>query len=898
MRLPKARVLLLISLAALSYVFIVYTISGTKHQLSTIRINNPKSNITERLEFDPERDDIWCESWAVVAPGDSKWASEAVRRQVMMYEWCLVIVFEEEPFETYDPRRFIGEGGNKAVVVITPQNARSLVKSEFVEAISWNYLGRKNIGYFYAITQGAKIIWDFDDHNLLKFWIPGAAPLGAPSIDASIPVAGRVDILEPHSHNVNNCSTWNPYPAMGSPRLPSWPRGLPLDDATNEQCSNTELRSATVSRESIAVLQSLSDRQPDADALYQAIMPFPFYFKRREMTTVLVPPYTLTPYNMQATLHFKAGFWALFLPTSLDSELSDIWRSYIGQRLFWEVGLRVGFIGRPLVVQERDIHISLGKASIKEKSVLHRKLINFLRSWRGNDSENTLTGRIKELWHALERNHFIGHEDDRMMHLWLQSLTKFGYQFPQLLFPNSVPESSNHKSGNLDSILANIFPHELQTEQNKYTARKNVPEYDDAVCQLDSITRSLTFWNSDIHFGSILDQPSFLGQLGHKVVIAVKHIHKNPNPFVWKMKGIHRYDRISNVLKKKFHDVEDQNNAIAERWIIDNFEFYKNDSKIAAVDAFLCLYQPGMCELWMPFNRTLVFLPAHRYNMGRCTIEQTNRLNEHLYMLSNMSHPKHVISASSKYDLEYLRHYTGLDVLPLYSYCFYVTNFTYAPSRNEILIFARETFGFNNWDERFLTDTKRVKIVNVKKLYKSYTFSELAKHRAVVFVAYAVMTYKLTELYTMGIPLFLPSLKYYRTIKSFGPDRTMFSFIWCKHRGSLNDTQMISHPTSIHPYSPNAMDKESEFYWLQLADFIQWPHITYFDSFEDLEHKLLTADFDKIHRLMVEENKRKKRELENNWCKVLNNIEKGRKVPQDYNKAIMELYGVSKLQVD
>ena len=478
--------------------------------------------------------------------------------------------------------------------LICPQNARRLVKSEFVEAISWNYPGRKNLGYFYAITHGAKIIWDFDDHNLLKFWIPGAAPLGAPSIDASIPVAERIDILEPHSRHINICSTWNPYPAMGAPRLPSWPRGLPLDDATNEQCSNSELRSATVSRESIAVLQSLSDWQPDADALYQAIMPFPFYFKRREMTTVLVPPYTLTPYNMQATLHFKAGFWALFLPTSLDSELSDIWRSYIGQRLFWEVGLRVGFIGCPLVVQERDIHISLDKASIKEKSVSHRKLINFLRSWRGNDSENTLTGRIKELWHALERNHFIGHKDGRMMHLWLQSLTKFGYQFPQLLsvFPNSVPESSNHKSGKLDSILANIFPHKLQIEQNKYTARKNVLEYDDAVCQLDSITQSLTFWNSDIHFGSILDQPSFLGQLGHKVVIAVKHIHKNPNPFVWKMKGIHRYDRISNVLKKKFHDVEDQNNTIAERWIIDNFEFYKNDSKIATVDAFLCLYQP------------------------------------------------------------------------------------------------------------------------------------------------------------------------------------------------------------------------------------------------------------------------------------------------------------------
>ena len=81
-----------------------------------MRLNNPKP---KRLEFGPEKDDIWCESWAVITPGDSKWASEAVRRQVTMYEWCLVIVFEEEPFKTYDPRWFIGEGGNKAIVTLS-----------------------------------------------------------------------------------------------------------------------------------------------------------------------------------------------------------------------------------------------------------------------------------------------------------------------------------------------------------------------------------------------------------------------------------------------------------------------------------------------------------------------------------------------------------------------------------------------------------------------------------------------------------------------------------------------------------------------------------------------------------------------------------------------------------
>ena len=901
--------ILLISLIALSLLYVMYSYSScgvadsqsrfrTVIQTYSLAINESSNGRfvarSARSDAFMINDHMRCQNWAVVAPVDSKWASEAVRRQVRMHDWCLVIVLEQEPSENYDTQWFAEEGGNKIVVILTPQNVElvsSLVDSEFMEVTTWDYIGRKNIGYYYAITHGAKTIWDFDDDNTLKFWIPDAAPPGAPSIEASLPVTERVNVLEPDH---TNCSTWNPYPAMGAPSPPSWPRGLPLDDATNEQCSCSELKPSSVTNESIAVLQSLSDRQPDADALYEAIMPFPFYFKKREMKTVLVPPYTLTPYNMRATLHFEVGFWALFLPTSLDRELSDIWRSYIGQKLFWETGLRVGFIGRPLVVQDRNIHILLDNAAIKNNSCKVRRLINFLRSWRGKES--IFIWRIQELWRALEQNGFISQKDVTMMNLWLQSLTKLKYKFPLLRYPNSFPEHTTHEIGEFDSTLAKIFPHEFEIK--RYTVRKNTPEYDDTICQLDSMASSLTFWNSDIHFGTMLDQSSFLGELGHKVVIAIKHIHKNPNPYVWKMKGIHRYDRISSVLKMKFRDVEDQNNAIKESWIMNNFKFYKRDPEITAVDAFLCLYQPGMCEMWMPFNKTLVFLPAHRYNMGRCTIERTKRLNEHLYMLSNMSHPNHVISASSKYDLEYLRHYTGLEVLPLYSYCLYVTNYTYAPSRNEIIIFARETHGFNNWDKRFLTDIKQVKIVNVNKLYKPYRFSDLVQHRAVVFLPYAVMTYKLTELYTMGIPLFIPSMKYYQTIKPFGRDRTMLSFIWCKNRGSLNDTQMLPHPSSTHPYSPNAMDEESEFYWLQLADFIQWPHITYFDNFDDLEQKLLTADFDKIHKLMVEENKRKRRELENNWCKVFNKIEKGRKVPQDYSKAIRDLYGVSRLQVD
>ena len=71
----------------------------------------------------------WCQKWAVVAPIDSEWASEAVRRQVRMQDWCLVIVFKRKPSKTYDTRWFDGEG-NKAVVSLTPDNVKVLGNSD------------------------------------------------------------------------------------------------------------------------------------------------------------------------------------------------------------------------------------------------------------------------------------------------------------------------------------------------------------------------------------------------------------------------------------------------------------------------------------------------------------------------------------------------------------------------------------------------------------------------------------------------------------------------------------------------------------------------------------------------------------------------------------------------
>ena len=90
---------------------------------SSSRSNQGFSEQSEGIDMEPKyawnlSSSVVCDRWAVVAPSDSEWASEAVRRQVRLLDWCLVVVFEREPSSTYDPGWY-PERDYKAIVYLT-----------------------------------------------------------------------------------------------------------------------------------------------------------------------------------------------------------------------------------------------------------------------------------------------------------------------------------------------------------------------------------------------------------------------------------------------------------------------------------------------------------------------------------------------------------------------------------------------------------------------------------------------------------------------------------------------------------------------------------------------------------------------------------------------------------
>ena len=109
----------------------------------------------------------------------------------------------------------------------------------------------------FAIANGADIIFDFDDDNLIKFWMEGASPDPVLDIDNSDVYgilgkrsdivtkvfellinqyilffyigSNKYGIIEPILKANNHCC-FNPYPMLGAPSSQiSWPRGLPLN---------------------------------------------------------------------------------------------------------------------------------------------------------------------------------------------------------------------------------------------------------------------------------------------------------------------------------------------------------------------------------------------------------------------------------------------------------------------------------------------------------------------------------------------------------------------------------------------------------------------------------------------------------------------------------------------
>jgi hypothetical protein len=212
-----------------------------------------------------------------------------------------------------------------------PVKKQLALSTPLATQLPFRHYSRKNLGYLLA--KDYDIIIESDDDNFPKenskennFW-----DFRTCQIDA--------DLIQ--------SSGWiNAYSYFTDKHI--WPRGFPLEKLTHQNNA-----SGTPASVHSPIQQGLADENPDVDAVYRMTMQLPVSFENRK--PVALGKNCWCPFNSQNTIWYKEAYPLLYLPSHCSFRMTDIWRSFIAQRVAWTCDWNITF--HPATVwQERNEH--------------------------------------------------------------------------------------------------------------------------------------------------------------------------------------------------------------------------------------------------------------------------------------------------------------------------------------------------------------------------------------------------------------------------------------------------------------------------------------------------------------------------------------------------------------
>lgn len=216
-------------------------------------------------------------------------------------------------------------------VYLSPEKQMTLGFSH-AAAIPWNCYDRKNIGYLFALREGAEIIYSTDDDNYPPEHWDSYVRLGKQSIEV-----------------VHSDSQWWNCCSLGDARIT--PRGYPVwlfRDESNYQFNKKDA--------DVAVQVGLWLDDPDVDAMTRLICnPVVTSYIDKDVALEIG---TMCPYNSQNTFISREMMPAHMLWCCARTSFyryDDIFAGYVGQVIGWHYGKTVKF-GRPILHQTRNPH--------------------------------------------------------------------------------------------------------------------------------------------------------------------------------------------------------------------------------------------------------------------------------------------------------------------------------------------------------------------------------------------------------------------------------------------------------------------------------------------------------------------------------------------------------------
>lgn len=285
--------------------------------------------------------------------------------------------------------------------ILTVEDQKSL-PLKMATILPWNHYSRKNLGYLYAIEQGAELIYETDDDNLPY-----------PTWQQSFPTA---TFTEAETYATDRKYV-NVYSHFSKENV--WPRGLPLSEVINPEANVKATQPMTISKKDAPILQGLADLEPDVDAIYRLTVGKQIKFDQKK--PLFLKPGTYSPFNSQNTLWYPEAFAYLYLPGFLPSRVTDIWRGYIAQRFLHQKNQGMVFCSAG-VYQERNFHNLM--RDFEEEISLYTKTESLVAALDLYNDD--YSGVIKYLC----AKGFCTSDEITLFDAWLHDLQSFGVTLP------------------------------------------------------------------------------------------------------------------------------------------------------------------------------------------------------------------------------------------------------------------------------------------------------------------------------------------------------------------------------------------------------------------------------------------------------------------------------------
>ena len=139
--------------------------------------------------------------------------------------------------------------------------------------------------------------------------------------------------------------------------------------------------------------------------------------------------------------------------------------------------------------------------------------------------------------------------------------------------------------------------------------------------QSNILSRHLLFFSPDVHDGTTTDLAVSLTSQGHSIFFY------NGKAALPAYSGL-RSKTLSEIQYLQLNDADKKSriifapptickksklfayNMISVRYI---WSIFHNDALFKSVDAIICMFYPSECQNYLAFNKTVIFMPAHRF---------------------------------------------------------------------------------------------------------------------------------------------------------------------------------------------------------------------------------------------------------------------------------------------